>query len=111
MERHVVISGLHYVHPGASIRAFCHLIGVSRSWFYDRPAGDPKDLAIRVTIEPIVLEFPGHGYRRVTHMLAQESWLVNHKRVLRLMREESLPWQLRWCFVPTTDLQYGYRRY
>lgn len=34
------------------------------------------------------------GYRR---------WTVNHKRILRIMRQESLLCQLKRRFVPTTD--------
>jgi len=58
-----------------------------------------------------VLAFPGYGYRRVTHALARDGWSVNHKRVLRVMREESLLCQLKRRFVPTTDSQHGFRRY
>jgi transposase InsO family protein len=70
-----------------------------------------EDLALRDAIEEIVLAFPGYGYRRVTHALARDGWLVNHKRVLRIMREEALLCQLKRRFVPTTDSQHGFRRY
>ena len=52
-----------------------------------------------------MLAFPGYGYRRVTHALARDGWTVNHKRVLRVMREESRLCQLKRRFVPTTDSQ------
>ena len=41
-----------------------------------------------------MLEFPGYGYRRVTKELYRRGWSVNHKRVLRIMREESLLCQI-----------------
>ena len=41
-------------------------------------------------IEAICLEFPRHGYRRVTKQLQREGWVVNHNKVLRLMRESDL---------------------
>ncbi len=66
---------------------------------------------MRAAIERIVLDFPGYGYRRVTHTLAREGWMVNHKRVLRVMREESLLCQLKRRFVPTTDSCHGWRTY
>ncbi len=58
-----------------------------------------------------MLAFPGYGYRRVTKQLQRNGWTVNHKRVLRVMREESLLCQLRRRFVVTTDAGHGLRRY
>lgn len=70
-----------------------------------------KDLDLRDTIERIVLEFPGYGYRRVTAALRREGWGVNHKRVLRVMREESLLCRLQRRFVVTTDSTHPFGRY
>ena len=50
-----------------------------------------------------MLEFPGYGYRRVAAELHRRGWIVNHKRVLRIMRKESLLCQIKRRFVPTTD--------
>jgi len=102
-------------HPVLSIQGLCQLLDISRSWYYERQ-GRPEivpahDIALRDAIEAIVLEFPGYGYRRVTHALAREGRTINHKRVLRIMREESLLCQLRRRFVPTTDSQHRFRRY
>jgi len=98
--------------PDVSIRALCELAGISRSWFYARPdAPSEEAIALRDAIEDITLAFPGYGYRRVTHALARDGWCVNHKRVLRIMREESLLCQLRRRFVPTTDSAHSHRRY
>jgi len=48
----------------------------------------------------------------VTHALRRSGWgSVNHKRVLRVMREESLLCQLKRRFVVTTDSAHGYRPY
>lgn len=41
-------------------------------------------------IEDICLEFPRYGYRRVSKQLQRAGWVVNHKKVLRLMRESDL---------------------
>lgn len=62
-----------------------------------------RDTVIRDAIERIVLEFPGYGDRRVTRTLQSDGWDINHKRVLRVMREESLLCQLERRFVRTTD--------
>lgn len=107
-----MITVTHQQYPELPIRALCQLIGVSRSWFYDRDTGPCEDaLALRDAIEEITLAFPGYGYRRVSHALARAGWTVNHKRVLRVMREESLLCQLKRRFVATTDSEHGYRRY
>ncbi len=101
-------------HPEISIERLCELMGVSRSWYYGRPCAAEKvrkDVALRDAIERIVLEFPGYGYRRVTAALVREGWSVNHKRVLRVMREESLLCQLQRRFVPTTDSAHAFGRY
>ena len=58
-----------------------------------------------------MLEFAGDGYRRVTAALQRAGWPVNHKRVLRIMREEALLYQLKRRWVPTADAQHGPRVY
>lgn len=103
-------------HPEMSIERLCELMGLSRSWYYERPSAEQraqKDVELRDAIERIVLEFPGYGYRRVTAALRREGWGVNHKRVfLRVMREESLlECQLQRRFVPTTDSAHAFGRY
>jgi putative transposase len=87
---------------------------VSRSWYYERPTPEEKahrDLQIRNAIERIVLEFPGYGYRRVSAELRRRGWGVNHKRVLRIMREQSLLCQLQRRFKVTTDSAHSLKRY
>ncbi len=101
-------------HPEISIERLCSLMGVSRSWYYGRPCAAEKvrkDVALRDAIEHIVLEFPGYGYRRVSAALKREGWSVNHKRVLRVMREESLLCQIKRRFRPTTDSAHSFKRY
>lgn len=95
------------------MRRLCAILGVNRGWFYGAASKLPKEeeTALRDRIEEIVLEFPGYGYRRVTKALQREEWRVNHKRVLRIMREESLLCQLQRHWVPTTDSRHGQDRY
>jgi putative transposase len=48
----------------------------------------------------------------VTHELARRGWHVNHKRVLRIMREESLLCQIKKRFViTTTNSRHGFPVY
>jgi hypothetical protein len=92
-------------HPETELASLCAALGVSRSWFYQRPAhvaqGEvaqgEQAVVLRDRIEEIVLEMPGYGYRSVTKQLHKEGWCVNHRRVLRIMREESL--LCRCCVV------------
>lgn len=101
-------------HPEMPLKDLCELMGVSRSWYYERPTPEhraQRDIQLRDAIERIVLEFPGYGYRRVTAALRREGWVVNHKRVLGVMREESLLCQLKRRFVVTTDSAHSFGRY
>jgi transposase InsO family protein len=101
-------------HPGFSERALCQLFEVSRSWYYECPSLEERaaaDVELRDAIERIVLEFPGYGYRRVTKELHRRGWAVNHKRVLRVMRQESLLCQIERRFKPTTDSVHSFGRY
>lgn len=87
---------------------------MSRATYYRPPsagAAGEAAVALRDRIEAIVLEFPGYGYRRVTKQLQREAWPINHKRVLRIMRAESLLCQLRRRWVRTTDSEHGLRTY
>ena len=103
------------VHEAAiSERELCSLFEVSRSWYYERPSPEEKaarDTELRDAIENIVLEFPGYGYRRLTKELHRRGWSVNHKRVLRIMREESLLCQIKRRFVPSTDTAHAFGSY
>ena len=97
-------------HPELSLRRLCALLGINRAWYY---AQRREDLAARAeatrlrdAIERLVLAFPGYGYRRVTQALQRDGWSVNHKRVLRVMRQESLLCQLTRRFVATTDARH-----
>jgi putative transposase len=100
-----MITQAHQAHPELSVRRLCELFELSRSWYYEhvkQPEDDAEEIALRDRIEEIILEFAGYGYRRVTHALAREGWQVNHKRVLRIMQEESLLCHLKKRFVIAT---------
>ena len=86
------------------------------SSFYYRPKAESvaetkgrADLLDR--IEAICLEFPRYGYRRVAAQLKREKLIVNHKRVLRLMRESDLLCRVKRRWVNTTDSGHGFPRY
>jgi transposase InsO family protein len=108
--------------PQMPLERACSLLGLNRGSLYrqtgerrnaptanERPKGNT--LSLRAAVERVVLAFPGYGYRRVTKHLQREGWKVNRKRVLRVMREESLLCQLKRRFTRTTDSQHGLRIY
>jgi transposase InsO family protein len=85
----------------------CELAAVSRAGFYRwqlaPPAGD-TDVDLRDEIQQIALEWPCYGWRRVQAELERRGWVVNHKRVRRIMREDNLLCLRRRKFVvQTTD--------
>lgn len=60
-------------------------------------------MELRDAIQKIAVQMPAYGYRRITAELRRRDWMVNHKRVLRLMREDNLLCLRRRAFVRTTD--------
>jgi putative transposase len=91
---------------GLALSALCNLVGVSRASFYrfqDQPQGVDRDMELRDAIQRVALEWPAYGYRRITAELHRHDWEVNHKHVLRLMREDNLLCLRRKKFVATTD--------
>ncbi len=107
-------AGLGGAVAGMSVSGLCATLGVSRSWFYEQPRQLKRveeDLNLRDLIEEIVLEFPGYGYRSVTAQLHRQGEFVNHKRVLRVMRQECLLYQIKRKFCITTDSQHSHRVY
>jgi putative transposase len=109
-----MIAAMREAYPQLSVRRLCQLAGAGRTWYYTRPSPEEvaaRDTALRDAIERLVLDFPGYGYRRVTKALEREGWTVNHKRVLRVMRQEALLCQLKRRFVVTSDSAHALRTY
>jgi len=116
-QRHAVIEQACQEKQPISIRHLCELLQVNRAWYYAskhaliQPSKREEEAALRDAIEKIILDFSGYGYRRVTHALQRDGWKVNHKRVLRIMREESLLCQIKRHFVQTTDSHHPFPIY
>jgi putative transposase len=71
---------------------------------------DP-DSELRDHVQRIALEWPAYGYRRITAELHRRSVEANHKRVLRLMREDNLLCLRKRSFIRTTDSRHALARY
>jgi len=88
-------------------------MNIARSTFYycRKTVSLAKDADIIDRIEAICLDFPGYGYRRVTEQLKHDLVVINHKKVLRLMRESDLLCRARRKRVKTTDSKHHFPRY
>ncbi|MGO2665700.1 IS3 family transposase [Mycetocola reblochoni] len=76
-----------------SERMACRMVGLSRS-AYRRPlkgdtVADP-DRALRDWLRVWAKNHPRYGYRRAYHDARAEGWVVNHKKIQRLWRDEGL---------------------
>jgi len=88
-----------------SISKSCSTLGVSRSGYYKWKNKKPTmidDIALRKEIEGIILEFPFYGYRRVTKELYRRGIRINHKKILKIMKEENLLCRRKKLFKPVT---------
>jgi len=89
------------------VRSLCAAVALSRASYYRGRQGrdpEPETVALRDHMQKIALEFPAYGYRRITAELQRRGWICNHKRVLRLMRQDNLLClRRRKWFLRTTD--------
>jgi len=89
-------------------------MNLSRSSFYYK-AEEPDRMKAEADsgsqIEAICLELPRYGYRWVTHQLKHEGKLVNHKKVLRLMKESDLLCRVRRKWIATTNSNHHFLVY
>jgi putative transposase len=99
---------------GLTIRELCESAQVSRasyyrSWIKKEPKAEK--IALRDAIQRLALKDRHSGYRRILRELKNEGWVVNHKRLLRLMRDDNLLSIRRRRFVVTTDSHHTWRVY
>ena len=78
-------------------------MGFSRSAFYDVPAVRAQDAAVVSEMRVICEEFETYGHSRVGAELCHRGFVVNAKKVRRLMREHELQPKRRRRFAVTTD--------
>jgi putative transposase len=88
-----------------TVERMCVLAGVSRAGYYRRwQASAPRqeETAVRDAIQRVVLANRRYGYRRIAAQLRRDGLVANHKRVLRLMRQDNLLCLRKRPFVPAT---------
>jgi len=107
------MTGLQGTGSAASAERLCRLSDVSRASYYRHwQASAPRreETALRDRVQRLALANRHYGYRRIGALLRREGWQANHKRVLRLMREDNLLCLRRKAFAPaTTDSRHGWR--
>lgn len=89
-----------------SLTEMCRMAGVSRAAFHRYESDHhplERDTALRDRIQQLALDHRHYGYRRILALLKREGWDVNHKRVLRLMREDNLLSLRARRFTATTN--------
>jgi putative transposase len=96
-----------------TVERMCVLAGVSRAGYYRRwqmSAPRQEETAVRDAIQRVVLANRRYGYRRIAAQLRRDGLVANHKRVLRLMRQDNLLCLRKRPFVPmTTDSRHEWR--
>ena len=87
-QRRQVVTHLLAAFPTSARRA-CRLVQLSRSrWQYRSRRGD--DAPLRARLRELAAAKPRWGYQQLHVLLRREGIVVNHKKVLRLYREEGL---------------------
>jgi len=88
------------------LATICDTLALSRATYYRQQAkaelADP-DVALRDHLQRLALEWPQYGSRRITAALHRQGIQANHKRVLRLLREDNLLCLRNRRFFSTTD--------
>ena len=75
---------------GVSERRACKVLGQARTTQRETPEYGEFERRLTERIVELALEYGRYGYRRITALLQQEGWPVNHKRVERIWRREGL---------------------
>ena len=90
-----------------SLNSACEAIGVSKSGYIAHSKQSPESKELYNQIRAITNEYKRYGYRRVTKELKRRHIIVNHKKVLKTMRNHDLLCKKRRLFVKTTDSKHG----
>jgi len=93
----------------------CFLAQVSRASYYrylEEVAPNEAEMAVRAVIQEVALTHRRrYGYRRVAAELHRRGMVINHKRVLRIMRADNLLAIRYRKYILTTNSQHDYQVY
>ncbi len=75
---------------GVSQRRACTILGQARKTQRRIPRITDEEARLVERITELATQYGRYGYRRITAMLRQEGWQLNHKRIGRIWRREGL---------------------
>ena len=75
---------------GVSERKACRVLGQCRATQRYEPKQMDDEELLRSSVTRLASKYGRYGYKRITALLKQEGWKVNHKRVARIWREVGL---------------------
>jgi len=74
-------------HSSVSIVQQCDLLGLARSSYYYQAAQEnTENLRLMDALDRLYMDYPFFGVERMTTWLRHEGWVVNSKRIRRLLR-------------------------
>jgi putative transposase len=92
-----------------ALRSLGEAVGLSRSTISRQLRSTPvnqqaaRDKERRVDVQQVALELRTSGYRPITQTLHQRKKIINHKVVLRLLKEDNLLCRPQRAWTATTD--------
>lgn len=92
------------------VRLVCQALKLPRSTYYYQPR-PREDTELKVAIENVAEAWPTYGYRRVTAQLRREGWVINSKKIARLMCEMGLQVARKRQKRRTTNSRHDFPRY
>ena len=88
---------------------------IKRSTLYYQPKGNLdkkiKETDIKKKIEDISREHPYYGYRRITASLRRDKVIVNHKKVLMMMKELGIQGRIKHKCISTINSKHNNKIY
>ena len=88
---------------------------IKRSTFYYQKKVNitriQQEISLKERIQQIAFKHPYYGYRRITAQLKRENMTINHKRVLRIMRELGIQGRIKRKYVTTTNSKHNNQAY
>ena len=93
------------------IQVICEALDLPRSTYYYQTQAE-DDQQVRTAIEEVAQQWPTYGYRRMAQQLRREKgWVINDKRVRRLMKKMGLQAKIKRKKRRTTNSEHGFPRY
>jgi putative transposase len=95
-------------------KTVCEVMGYSRSSYYyqsQQPITSDEEQALKEAVLKVAGQWPTYGYRRITAQLHREGWLINAKRLRRILKTLGLMAKPKVRKKRTTNSEHPYPRY